>query len=152
MNLPETMITFVRRDELCKNSPALHDAQAEGNDFRGQEEVDDLEGNQKLRKMNISNSPPAHLSWQALQSLQERWASGTQMAWNQQNMLIADRPRWYRTWGVRSREDGIWDFRIPGLGDSVEKWVEVERYMRQQKSRPKIEEFGKKMKIGLVLG
>ena len=45
MNLPETMITFVRRDELCKNSPALHDAQAEGNDFRGQEEVDDLQGN-----------------------------------------------------------------------------------------------------------
>ena len=32
------------------------------------------------------------------------------------------------------------DLRIPGLGDSVEKWVEVERDVRQQKSRPMINE------------
>ena len=50
LNLPEIKIASVRRDEtgfnLIENPPALHDAKAEGNDFRGEEEVDNLQGDQ----------------------------------------------------------------------------------------------------------
>ena len=46
----KTRVDFLQLFEtgfnLIENPPALHDAKAEGNDFRGEEEVDYLQGDQ----------------------------------------------------------------------------------------------------------